>query len=128
MREQCRPERELLTGPAVPSFDIDTIDPSMAPATGTPESGGWTTREVKRILRGLAGLNLVGLDVVEVSPAYDSNAELTAMAAADLVQEFLALLHKPVGRKGDRVAPAVKGGKLNPPQDGGRAAGVRDEL
>ncbi|KAG6851326.1 hypothetical protein H0H93_005724 [Arthromyces matolae] len=47
------------------------IDPGLAPATGTPESGGWTTRELKRILRGLSGLNFIGVDVVEVSPAYD---------------------------------------------------------
>ncbi|KAM0751806.1 Arginase/deacetylase [Meredithblackwellia eburnea MCA 4105] len=80
--------------PCYLSFDIDTIDPSMAPATGTPESGGWTTREVKKILRGLSGLNMVGLDVVEVAPAYDTNAELTGMAAADLVQEFMSILMK----------------------------------
>ncbi|KAK4051194.1 hypothetical protein OIV83_003016 [Microbotryomycetes sp. JL201] len=94
--------------PTYLSFDIDTIDPSMAPATGTPEPGGWTTREVKKILRGLNGLNLVGLDVVEVSPPFDTNAELTAMVAADLVQEFLSLLVK----KGERK-PAVSGMKLN---------------
>lgn len=72
---------------------------------GTPESGGWTTREVKKILRGLSGLNMVGLDVVEVSPAYDTNAELTGMAAADLVQEFLSILVKE-----GNVEPAAKGG------------------
>lgn len=60
----------------------------MAPATGTPEPGGWTTREVKKILRGLAGMNMVGLDVVEVSPAYDTNAELTGEIA------FLSALHR----------------------------------
>jgi len=109
------------------SFDIDTIDPSMAPATGTPEAGGWTTREVKRVVRGLTGLNLVGVDLVEVSPAYDTQAEVTAMAAADLIQEFLALLHKPVGKRGERVAPAVKGGKLNLKAAGGVVAG-HDEL
>ncbi|KAK4700419.1 hypothetical protein P7C70_g5832, partial [Phenoliferia sp. Uapishka_3] len=113
--------------PCYLSFDIDTIDPSMAPASkrrrprksrlamltfslskaGTPESGGWTTREVKKILRGLSGLNMVGLDVVEVSPAYDTNAELTGMAAADLVQEFLSLLIKD-----GSAEPAIKGGVL----------------
>jgi agmatinase len=97
----------------------------MAPATGTPEPGGYTTREVKKILRGLSGLNLVGLDVVEVSPAYDTNAELTGMVAADLVQEFLNLMIK----KGDRV-PAVANMKLNLGQgeavDGSEAA--HDEL
>jgi arginase family enzyme len=47
------------------------VDPGLAPGTGTPEAGGWTTREVKRILRGLAGLNFIGADIVEVAPAYD---------------------------------------------------------
>ncbi|KIY50652.1 Arginase/deacetylase [Fistulina hepatica ATCC 64428] len=77
--------------PVYLSLDIDVIDPGLAPATGTPEAGGWTTREVKRILRGLAGLNFVGVDIVEVSPAYD-NAEITGIAAADLVHDFLSMM------------------------------------
>ncbi|KAH9950910.1 Arginase/deacetylase [Amylocystis lapponica] len=76
--------------PVYLSLDIDVIDPGLAPATGTPEAGGWTTREVKRIIRGLAGLNFVGADVVEVAPAYD-NAEITAIAAADIVHDFLSM-------------------------------------
>ncbi|KAL0951705.1 hypothetical protein HGRIS_008380 [Hohenbuehelia grisea] len=76
--------------PVYLSLDIDVIDPGLAPATGTPEAGGWTTRELKRILRGLAGLNFVGADVVEVAPAYD-NAEITGIAAADLVHDFLSM-------------------------------------
>ncbi|KAL0570842.1 hypothetical protein V5O48_011114 [Marasmius crinis-equi] len=67
------------------------VDPGLAPATGTPEAGGWTTREVKRIIRGLAGLNFVGADVVEVSPSYD-HAEITGIAAADIVHDFLSML------------------------------------
>lgn len=51
----------------------------VAPATGTPETGGWTTRELRTIVRGLDGLNFVGADIVEVAPAYDTNAELTTM-------------------------------------------------
>ncbi|KAI0686013.1 Arginase/deacetylase [Cytidiella melzeri] len=78
--------------PVYLSFDIDVIDPGLAPATGTPEAGGWTTREVKRIIRGLAGLNFVGVDLVEVAPAYDTNAEVTATVAADLVHDFLSML------------------------------------
>ncbi|KZT36953.1 Arginase/deacetylase, partial [Sistotremastrum suecicum HHB10207 ss-3] len=78
-------------GPVYLSLDIDVIDPGMAPATGTPEAGGWTTREVKRIIKGLAGLNIVGADLVEVAPAYD-HAEVTGIAAADIVADFLALL------------------------------------
>ena len=60
----------------------------------TPEPGGLTTRELQFILRGLAGLNLVGADIVEVAPAYD-HAELTALAAANVAYEFLALFAGP---------------------------------
>ncbi|KAF7370588.1 Arginase deacetylase [Mycena sanguinolenta] len=77
--------------PVYLSLDIDVVDPGLAPATGTPEPGGWTTREVKRILRGLAGLNFIGADIVEVAPAYD-NADVTGIAAADIVYDFLAMM------------------------------------
>ncbi|KAJ6570150.1 Arginase/deacetylase [Mycena vulgaris] len=77
--------------PVYLSLDIDVVDPALAPATGTPEPGGWTTREVKRILRGLSGLNFVGADIVEVAPAYD-NADITGIAAADIVHDFMAML------------------------------------
>lgn len=50
-----------------------------APATGTPETGGWSTRELRTIIRGLDGLNFIGADIVEVAPAYDTNAELSTM-------------------------------------------------
>lgn len=73
------------------SIDIDVLDPSHAPGTGTPEPGGLTTRELQLILRGLRDLNLVGADVVEVAPAYD-HAELTTVAAANLVYELLGLM------------------------------------
>lgn len=78
--------------PVYLSIDIDVLDPSIAPATGTPESGGWTMRELQAILRGLTTLNLVGADVVEVSPAYDNAGETTSLAAADLVFEILGLM------------------------------------
>lgn len=77
--------------PVYVSIDIDVLDPAHAPGTGTPEAGGLTTRELLGILRGLAGLHLVGADVVEVCPAYD-HAELTGIAAAHVVYELLALL------------------------------------
>jgi len=77
--------------PVYLSLDIDVVDPSLAPATGTPEVGGWTTREVKRILRGLSGVNFVGCDIVEVAPAYD-HADITGIAAADLVHDFLTMM------------------------------------
>lgn len=73
------------------SIDIDTLDPAYAPATGTPESGGWSSREFRTILRGLEGLNIVGADLVEVSPAYD-NAQVTAFVAADLLYETMSLM------------------------------------
>ncbi|KAF9878180.1 arginase family protein [Colletotrichum karsti] len=80
--------------PVYLSIDIDVLDPSIAPATGTPESGGWTTRELKRFLKGLEGLNMVGADVVEVSPPYDTAAETTSVAAADLIIDILAGMTK----------------------------------
>lgn len=73
------------------SFDIDFIDPAFAPATGTPEIGGFTTWEAQSLLRQLAGINYVGFDVVEVIPAYDV-ADNTSFVAANIVFEFLALL------------------------------------
>jgi agmatinase len=76
--------------PVYVSIDIDVLDPAHAPGTGTPEPGGLTTREVMLILRGLAGLPLVGADVVEVAPPYD-HAELTSLAAANLAYELLTL-------------------------------------
>jgi agmatinase len=81
-----------VTGPArvYLSFDIDILDPAFAPGTGTPEAGGWSSREAISVLRGLAGIELAGADVVEVAPAYD-HAEITAIAAANIVYEVLCL-------------------------------------
>ena len=84
-------DRVGTTDPVYLSIDIDTLDPAFAPATGTPETGGWSTREMHTILRGLEGVNFVGADIVEVAPAYDTNAELTTMAAADIVFEVMSL-------------------------------------
>ncbi|KAM0723051.1 hypothetical protein Q7P37_001250 [Cladosporium fusiforme] len=75
--------------PVYLSIDIDVIDPGLAPGTGTPEPGGWSTRELIRILRGIEGLNVVGADVVEVSPAFDGSGETTALAAAQVAYEIL---------------------------------------
>ncbi|KAK4168902.1 arginase family-domain-containing protein [Cladorrhinum sp. PSN259] len=80
--------------PVYLSLDIDTLDPAFAPATGTPETGGWSTRELRTILRGLEGINLVAADIVEVAPAYDTNAELTTMAAADALYEIMSIMVK----------------------------------
>ncbi|KKK12668.1 hypothetical protein ARAM_006327 [Aspergillus rambellii] len=80
--------------PVYLSVDIDVLDPATAPGTGTPEPGGWTTREFIRILRGLEKLNIVGADIVEVSPSYDNNAETTALAAAQIAYEIITSIVK----------------------------------
>ncbi len=72
------------------SIDIDVLDPAYAPGTGTPEIGGMTTREMVGVLRGLAGLDIISADIVEVSPAYD-HAEVTSLAAATIAYEFCNL-------------------------------------
>ncbi|KAG9228918.1 arginase family-domain-containing protein [Amylocarpus encephaloides] len=73
------------------SVDIDVLDPAFAPATGTIEPGGWTTRELLTIIQGLssAGLKIVGSDVVEFTPIYDNAAETTGIAVGDIVYEIL---------------------------------------
>ena len=77
--------------PVYLSFDIDVVDPGVCPGTGTPEPGGWTSREVLRILRGItAKLNVVGADVVEVAPAYDGVGEQTSLVAAQVVYEIVS--------------------------------------
>jgi agmatinase len=73
------------------SFDVDFVDPAFAPGTGTPEIGGFTSREAQEFVRGLAGMDLVGCDVVEVYPAYDP-AQITALLAANVAHEFLSLV------------------------------------
>lgn len=78
------------TGPAYLTFDIDALDPAFAPGTGTPEIGGLTTREALDLLRGLAGLDIIGGDVVEVAPQYDST-NITAHAGAQMLFEILCL-------------------------------------
>jgi agmatinase len=84
--------RERVGGsPCYVSFDIDFLDPAFAPGTGTPVVGGFSTHDALRLVRGLAGLDIVGMDVVEVSPPYDS-AEITALAGASVAQELLAAL------------------------------------
>ncbi|RAU21015.1 agmatinase [Paramagnetospirillum kuznetsovii] len=75
------------------SFDIDAIDPGQAPGTGTPEIGGLFTWQVMAILRRLHGVRFVGMDVVEVAPAYDVS-EITALAAATILWQYLSL-HAP---------------------------------
>ncbi|WP_437976025.1 agmatinase [Sorangium sp. So ce295] len=87
--------------PVYISFDIDGIDPAYAPGTGTPVPGGLTSREAIQLLRGLAGINLVGMDLVEVCPALD-HADVTLHLGAHLLFEGLALLATRKGRQRDQ--------------------------
>jgi agmatinase len=79
-------------GPAYLSFDIDVLDPASAPGTGTPEVAGLQPREALAFLRALAGMSFTGFDVVEVAPAYDSPGQITALNAAAVAFDLLALL------------------------------------
>jgi agmatinase len=77
--------------PVYVSIDIDVLDPAFAPATGTPEAGGMTSRELLGVLRAMRALRLVGADIVEVSPVYD-HAEVTAVAAANIAYELVTIM------------------------------------
>lgn len=103
VREQIRAVRG---GPVYLSFDIDGVDPAFAPGTGTPEVAGLTSREAVDAVRALVGVQLVGADLVEVSPPYDP-AGVTSMLAANLLFEMLSVIavtrredsHKPEGKQ-----------------------------
>jgi agmatinase len=84
--------RRLEQGKVYVTFDIDSVDPAYAPATGTPEVGGLTSHEALRLVRGLAGLDIVGFDLVEVSPQFEGPGQITALLAANLLFEFLCIL------------------------------------
>lgn len=77
--------------PVYLSFDIDVLDPAFAPGTGTPVSGGLATWQALELIRGLGEVNMVGMDLVEVSPAYD-HAEITAIAAATVAYDWLCVM------------------------------------
>jgi guanidinopropionase len=94
------------------SFDIDALDPAYAPGTGTPEVGGFSTHFAQQLLRGLGthasagtsavprgGVNLVGADLVEVSPPYDA-ADITSLAGANLIFEMLCVMAEAKARRG----------------------------
>jgi agmatinase len=87
------------TGPVYLSFDIDAFDPAFAPGTGTPTVGGLASWQAVAILRRLAGIQFVGMDIVEVAPDYD-HAETTALLAASMVMEYLCLV--PLALQKDR--------------------------
>lgn len=84
--------------PVYISFDIDGLDPAFAPGTGTPVSGGLASWQALELIRGMDKLNLIGMDVVEVSPPYD-HSEITALAAATVAHDWLCLLAKQKGAK-----------------------------
>lgn len=90
-------KRVIGSGPAYITFDVDFLDPAYAPGTGTPVAGGVSTFEAQQVLRGLRGLNIVGGDVVEVSPPYDV-AGNTALVGAAMMFEILCLVSETVVR------------------------------
>jgi agmatinase len=89
--------------PAFLTFDVDFCDPAAAPGTGTPEIGGFSSAEAQAYVRALAGISLVGADVVEVSPSYDGPGQLTALLAANIAWEILALVA--LRRRDQEAAP-----------------------
>lgn len=86
------------TAPLYVTFDIDSVDPAFAPGTGTPEVGGLTSYEAQELVRGLAGLDLVGCDLVEVAPQFDGPGQITALLAANLMFEMLCVIAKTRGQ------------------------------
>ncbi len=89
-------------GPTYLSFDIDSLDPAFAPGTGTPEVGGMTPIEAQALVRGLRGLDLIGGDVVEVSPPFDPSGN-TALVGATMMYEILCVLaEREAGRSNPR--------------------------
>lgn len=86
-------------GPCYLSFDVDSLDPAFAPGTGTPEAGGLATREALAIVRGVAGLDLVGADVVEVAPMYDPTTNTAQAAATVGFAALCAMLRAPSFRR-----------------------------
>jgi guanidinopropionase len=85
-------------GPTYVTFDIDCLDPSFAPGTGTPEVGGFTTREAQQMIRLLDGVNIIGADVVEVAPPFDLG-NLTALAGATMMFELLCVMATALKRR-----------------------------
>lgn len=101
--EDVMAEARAIVGnkPTYITFDIDGIDPSQAPGTGTPEIGGFSTREAQAMVRLLDGLDLIGADLVEVAPPFDPSG-LTALTGATIMFELLCVLAGVVERKGKR--------------------------
>jgi agmatinase len=91
VKEVLKEVHERMKGPVYVTVDIDSADPAYAPGTGTPEVGGLSSYQLLQLVRGLHGLNLVGFDLVEVSPPFD-HGDITAILASNIVFEYLSLL------------------------------------
>jgi len=91
VKEVLREVHERMKGPLYVSIDIDSVDPAYAPGTGTPEVGGLSSYQLLQLVRGLHGLDLIGFDLVEVSPPYD-HGDITAILASNIAFEYLSLL------------------------------------
>ncbi|NTW12196.1 MAG: agmatinase [Anaerolineales bacterium] len=90
-KEVLKEVHERMKGPVYVTVDIDSVDPAYAPGTGTPEVGGLSSYQLLQLVRGLHGLNLIGFDLVEVSPPYD-HGDITAILASNIAFEYLSLL------------------------------------
>ena len=99
--------RVVGTAPGYFTFDIDSIDPAFAPGTGTPEIGGFTSREALQLVRGFRGLDLIGADVVEVSPPLDQSGN-TALVGASIAFELLCLLAEARAAREQRASGEAK--------------------
>ena len=91
VKEILKEVHERMKGPVYVTVDIDSADPAYAPGTGTPEVGGLSSYQLLQLIRGLHGLNLIGFDLVEVSPPYD-HGDITAILASNIAFEYLSLL------------------------------------
>lgn len=91
IKEILKEVHERMKGPVYVTVDIDSADPAYAPGTGTPEVGGLTSYQLLQLIRGLHGLDLIGFDLVEVSPPFD-HGDITSILAANIAFEYLSLL------------------------------------
>jgi agmatinase len=91
VKEVLKEVHERMKGPVYVTVDIDSADPAYAPGTGTPEVGGLTSYQLQQLIRGLHGLDLIGFDLVEVSPPFD-HGDITSILAANIAFEYLSLL------------------------------------
>lgn len=96
--------RVVGSGPTYLSFDVDGLDPAFAPGTGTPEVGGYSTFQAQEMIRGLAGIDLIGGDVVEVSPPFDPSGN-TALIGATMMFEILCVMAKAKARRKAKSTP-----------------------